>query len=256
LSQELVHADPVELAALTPAGMPRLFELAVQKGGVEALERLMALQERMLDRQASHDFAAALAAFQSACPPIKKTSTAKVITKGGSNYTYTYAELDEIARTVRPFLHQHGLSYTWDSELSQDAGMLTVTCTLEHAHGHKKTATFKAPTEAVSQAMSPQQRHASALTYGRRQTLIAVLGLTTCDPDTDAAPSMESTAPVTPAQVAILEALIDKRPDGSRALLLDYLGEKFGAKTLEELPAIHFAWLKGDLEKKIARDAK
>lgn len=245
------HA-PTEIVGLTPASMPRLFELAVEKGGVEALERLVALHEKMQERQAAREYADAMAKFQAECPPIRKTSTAKVVTKSGGAYTYAYAELDEIARTVRPLLHKYGLAYSWDSELSPDGSLLSIMCTCSHVNGHKATATFKAPTEALTSGMSPQQRHAAALTYGRRQSLVALLGLTTCDADTDAAPEPPE-ASITPEQVDALEALIDKRPPGSRARLMEFLGEKFGCKSLDELPGSRFEWLREDLERKIAK---
>ena len=243
------------ITSLAAPSMQRLFELAIEKGGIETLERLVALHEKAEARQAAREYHAAMAAFQAECPPIRKTSTATVVTKSGGKYTYAYAELDEIARTVRPILHKHGLAYSWDSELSPDGALLTVVCTVSHANGHTAHATFKAPTEAVTGSMSPQQRHASALTYGRRQSLIALLGLSTADADDDAAPA-EPEHPVTPEQVQVIEALLDKRPPGSRARLIDYLHEKFGASTLEELPASRFEWLKGDLERKIAAEAK
>lgn len=227
--------------------MPRLFELAVEKGesGVQALERLVALHERMADRDAAREFAGALAAFQEACPPIQKTSTAKVVTKNGGEYRYQYAELDEIARTVRPILHRHGLSYSWDSKLSEDGTRIRVECFLAHANGHKVSASFESPTAALTSAMSKQQEVAAALTFGRRQSLVQVLGLTTTDPDTDA--PAEPVACVTAEQVEILEDLIDRRPAGARAALLQYLG----VTSMEMIPASRFQWLKDDLEKKI-----
>jgi hypothetical protein len=229
--------------------MPELFKLAVEKGGVDALERLAALHERMMDRDSAREFAAAMAAFQEECPPVRKTSTAKVVTKSGGSYSYAYAELDEIARTVRPILHRHGLSYSWDSTLSESGAMLRCVCTVSHANGHKASATFEAPTEAVTQAMSPQQRHAAALTFARRQSLIQVLGLTTCDPDADGASEPE--AKITPEQVLVLEALIDKRPAGSRSRLLDWISAEWNSTTLEQIPASKFDWLVADLKQKI-----
>ncbi len=230
-------------AAANPA--ERLLELAVEKGvSVEALEKLVNLHERMSDRVAAREFADAMAAFQAECPPIRKTSTAKVVTKSGGQYSYAYAELDEIARTVRPLLHRHGLSYTWDSVLSDTGDRIRVICTVAHVNGHKATATFEASTKQLTGAMSAQQEVAAALTFGRRQSLIQALGLTTCDPDEDGGGPV---ALVTHEQVLVLEALIDQRPSGSRARLLTYLG----VAALEDIPADRFEWLKGDLEQKI-----
>jgi hypothetical protein len=251
MTEELFKTPPVQsmealpLTALTPASMPRLMELAVQSGkdGIEVLERLVALNERMMDRAAREEFAQAMAKFQSECPPIKKTSTAVITTKAGGQYGYAYAELDEIARTVNPLLSSHGLSYTWNSETRE--GLLVCTCRLRHANGHEEQAVFSAPIDTAA-AMSGSQKHAAALTYARRQSLVQVLGLTTCDPDDDGQGGQQEC--VTPAQVDILEALIGKRPDGSRAKLFAYLG----IESMDQVPASRFEWLKSDLETKIA----
>lgn len=188
-----------------PDAIVRLLELAVERSvPVEMLERLQALHERVSDRAAATEFAQALASFQNACPAIAKTSTAEIATKSGVKYTYSYAELDQIARTIRPHLQALGLSYTWDSEM-QTTGVIVCRCTLRHINGHTITASFACPTENPS-AMTSQQKHAAALTYARRQSLIQVLGLTTTDPDTDGA----NPEPITEEQAHDLDTLISE----------------------------------------------
>jgi hypothetical protein len=250
---QAVEAVQVERALeLTPVGqgaMADLMRAAVEKGGVDALERLVALQDRMVQQSAAREFAAAMAAFQRACPPIRKTSSANVTTKSGSSYSYDYAELDEIATTVGPHLHVNGLSYWWDSVVSDDGKRLTTDCTVAHANGHSRKSSFTSPVEAATSAMSKQQEMAAALTVGRRQSLISALGLTTCDPDRDGVRAPEPK--VTPDQVTILMDLIDKRPAGSYDGLLRWIGEQWGARSLDEIPASKFDWLKADLEKKL-----
>lgn len=244
-----------ELQAVPASSMPmgnmeRIIQLAVEKGlGVEGLEKLVALHERMADRMASQEFAEALARFQAKCPPIAKTKEAKEgVTRSGGHFGgYFYAPLDEIARTVNPLLGAEGLSYSWDTWFSEDGKRLKVTCTLRHANGHSIQSAFEAPTETITQAMSPQQKVANAQSYGRRYSLVAILGLTTCDSDDDGAP--EDAETVTKEQVEVLEALLDKRPTGSRDRLLGWLG----VATMEEIPATRFEFLKTDLEAKIAK---
>jgi hypothetical protein len=246
------------IAAISMGAMDSLMHAAVSKGveGVEVLERLVALNERMMDRAAAQEFAGALARFQAAVPPIAKTREAKegVTRSGGKFGGYLYAPLDEVARTVNPLLSAEGLSYSWDTWFSDDGKKLRVTCTLRHANGHSISSQFEAPTETVTQAMSAQQKVANAQSYGRRYSLIAILGLTTTDPDDDAA--TERGECITPDQVLVLESLIDKRPDGTRKKLLDWTAAEWGAATLEDIPASRFGWLCADLEAKISRDAR
>jgi hypothetical protein len=194
-----------------------LLRIALEKGAsVEAIEKLMALHERMSDRQAAIEFNQALADFQSECPPIRKTSTASIVTTGGGQYGYKYAELDEIARTTRPLLTKHGLSYTWDSKAVE--GLLEVVCTVRHVGGHSQTATFATPIDSPSK-MSAQQKVGAALTFARRQSLIQALGLTTADPDKDGA----LVEKISHEQALNIEDEI-ARVGADRARFLKYLG--------------------------------
>lgn len=179
-------ALPTETTPPTQSEIGAILRLAVEKNvSIETIERLVALKERAEERTAAAEFNVAVAAFQSECPPIQKKSQAKITTKSGGEYGYSYAELDTIAQTIRPLLTKHGLSYSWDSDFDA-RGMLVCTCTLRHVGGHAQSAKFSLPTDTTS-AMSSQQKHAAALTYARRQSLIQVLGLTTTEPDTDGA---------------------------------------------------------------------
>ena len=57
--------------------------------------------------------------------------------------------------------------------------------------------------------MSEAQKHGAALTYGKRQSLTSVLGLTTADDDTDGVERGGKPDPITEGQLADLEALIE-----------------------------------------------
>lgn len=200
----------------------------------EALEKIVALYERVADRQASQEFSAAMAEFQAACPPIAKTSTAKIVTNSGANYSYKYAELDEIARTVRPLLHKHGLSYSWDSV--EDKGLVVCTCIIRHENGHSVSAKFACPTDSAAK-MSGAQKNAAALTYARRQSLIQALGLTTCDPDNDGAAA--ASPRITEHQAANLTAALDElnlTPE-RRAKFLEVME----VGSISKIPAAKFA---------------
>lgn len=219
----------------TPDGEARtiaaLLDLAVNKGmSVEGIEKLVGLYERVADRQAQQEFADALASFQLECPVIPKSSKAKIVTKGGGSYTYFYADLAVIARTVQPLLHKHGLSYTWDSR-NVDGKALEATCWLRHRNGHRESATFQLPIENPS-AMNDQQKHAAALTYARRQSLIAVLGLSTAEPDSDGA---DPSRTIGDDEVKRLEELFDGLRV-SKERFFRFLGHDI--QRLEDIPAM------------------
>lgn len=53
----------------------------------------------------------ALAAVQAVLPQISKDQTAKVPTKAGGSYTYTYSNLASITPQILPLLGQNGLAW-------------------------------------------------------------------------------------------------------------------------------------------------
>jgi len=216
-----------------PVEITKLLQLAVERDlPVEKMERLIALHERISDRHAAMEFGRAMAEFQEHCPPIPRTSQANIVTKSGVKFSYKYAELDEIARTIGPFLHAKGLSYTWDSTVS--GGILTCTCTLRHVNGHKVTALFSAPTSSDA-GMSESQKVASALTFARRQSLTQVLGLTCCDPDDDGAARGAPEATITEEQSrTILDLLIEVNRTPEKFARI------YGVEKVSEIPASMF----------------
>ena len=101
--------------------------------------------------------------------------------------------------------------------------------------------------------MSEQQKVAAALSFARRQSLVQVLGLTSCDDDTDAAehpqPPDGSPAPtsstIDESQVSALKEMILE----ADADLVRFCGF-FGIKTIDHLPASRFKEAKSLLELK------
>jgi len=152
-------------ANLNPA---QLLSQAIASGATpDILERLMDAQERWESRQARKEFDAAMAKARQQIPNIHKTK------KG---HGYSYEGLDDIARTIRPILAEHGLSYRWKTD--QDASTIKVTCIIAHASGHTEENSMAAPINAVATKLqNPIQAMGSAITYLQRYTLKAALGL-------------------------------------------------------------------------------
>lgn len=236
----------------SPASIQGLLHYALEKGAdVGALEKLVDLHERVTKTEAAREFARAMAAFQAECPPIKKDSTAKIATRGGSGYSYTYAELDSIAATVNPLLRENGLSYTWNSSVDERGAMLTCICIVRHINGHSESSNFTLPI-ANDSAMSPQQKVAAALTFARRQSLVAALGLVTTDEDTDAVRREVDRTPINADQADQLDELIDDA-EIDRARFLRFLG----VEKLADLAATRFDEAKAAIaEKKRRKGAK
>lgn len=214
-----------------------------KNASIETIEKLVALKERLEDREAGKAFTRAMAAFQSDCPMIQKKTTAKITTQGGGSYSYTYAELDEIVATIAPFIEKHGFSYTWDTRI-EASGMLTCTIRIRHIDGHSETSSFTLPTDTKS-AMSSQQKMAAAGTFAKRQTLIAGFGLTTTEEDTDGAESRKlDPKPITEDQIVVLEDLIAARSVGKTPEKAASFRERFLAHmdvdAIGKIPAVAY----------------
>lgn len=235
-------------AALAMPDLPKMMELAIDKGleGVEVLERLVAMMEREQERQAEQAMVEALNAFRSECPAVQKTRAAGDVSQSGTKKGWMYAPLEEIAETIREPLSRHGLSYTWDSEPTEN-GERETTCTLWHVGGAKRQARVVMPAVDLPKAKpGSAQTIGAALTYGQRYSLMLVLGLSAVE-DTDG-PRQETNATdvVTDEQLADLEALLDEVKGHPK---LEKFYSYFGVRSLANLPARYYGSARDALEK-------
>ena len=118
----------------------------------------------------------ALASFQQEVPSIHK---------GTSGYGYSYSSLPEIFTVINPILKKNGLGF---SQLlgTNDLGANTIETVIFHAEtGESLSSTMIIPNDVTLKGMNEFQVMGSAITYYRRYSLSAILGLVT-DKDTDA----------------------------------------------------------------------
>lgn len=119
----------------------------------------------------------ALAKASSKFPVIERGCTAKVRTKAGGEYSYDYADLDDVLRAVRGPLADNGLTLTHDHVVHREPFAVETTAMLVHSSGQfLKTSPLYIPCDGT---MAPAQLVGSACTYGRRYTTQAILGLST-----------------------------------------------------------------------------
>jgi len=184
----------------------------------EALEKLVALSERMADRAAAQEFAAAMAAFKAACPPVPRRAINQqfAVTRNGAKVERRYASLEDIESTIRPHMGAAGLAFRWSG--AEIVGpLLRVTCTVSHVGGHSEDSTVSLPFDSKA-GCSDQQKMGAAMTYAQRYSLVQALGLTSCDGDTDGNEDPANT--IGEHDAANMEAaLADLRPDDQRRFL-------------------------------------
>jgi len=186
------------LAASASPNPAALLSQALSSGASpDILERLMDAQERWEARQAKKAFDAAISQASQEIPNIYKAK------KG---HGYSYEGLDDIARTIRPILAKHGLSYRWKTD--QDATIIKITCVISHEQGHEEQNSMAAPVNAVATKLqNPIQAMGSAVTYLQRYTLKSALGLS-ASLDDDGASLAD--APISDAQRDHLVSLLQE----------------------------------------------
>lgn len=162
----------------------QLISQAIDKSlSIEHLERLMGLQERWQANQARIAFFDAMSQFQNDCPVLEKKKRVNYTTRSGSTTDYKYAPLGEIAATIKDALQKNGLSFRWEMEDKTD--LIHCTCIVSHKDGHSERSTMSARKDESGNKNEIQAR-GSTITYLQRYTLIASLGISTADEDTDA----------------------------------------------------------------------
>lgn len=115
------------------------------------------------------ELAAALSKAQGEFEAIPKNRTAEIPAKAGGKYTYRYADLADLISAVTPALSRNGLSITQSPTLIE--GRLTLETTIMHASGEWKSGFY--PLQSFERA----QEMGSEITYARRYTLAAMLGV-------------------------------------------------------------------------------
>jgi ERF superfamily len=133
--------------------------------------------------------AAALVGFQSEVAAIPKNRTAIIPTKSGKSYSYRYADLADTWAAIRVPLRNNGLAVTQKLSGGRD-GWMGLTTTVWHTSGETDSDTVDVPIKD----RTPQEI-GSQITYYKRYTLSALLGIATEDDDDGASASARRDEP-------------------------------------------------------------
>jgi ERF superfamily len=161
-----------------------LISQAIEKGaGVDALEKLMALQERWEAKEAAKSFKQAMVDFQAKKPKLVKSDE---VTFNGK-LQFKFASLGAVQSVVDPVLSLCGLSYRWE-QVEKD-GRIEITCIVSHVNGHTESTSLSAPLDK-SGSKNEIQSIGSTVSYLKRYTLEGALGLAS-DKDRDGVTEIE-----------------------------------------------------------------
>jgi len=162
---------------------------------VEKLERLIAMQERILAHNAKAAFDAAYARMQAELPEIAEKG--QILVKG--QLRSTYAKLEDIHSAVKPILKAFGFAIRHRTEWpevrdARDGVIIRIVGILSHEQGHSEESIFEAPLDK-SEYRTDIQSMGSTVSYGRRYTTLDLLNIATRGVDDDGAKAGRPTPP-------------------------------------------------------------
>lgn len=140
---------------------------------MDKLDKMLDMQERILNRNAKQSFTADLAAMQAELPLVSKA--------GEGHNRARYAKLEDINEAIRPTLQKYGFAVTF--RVKQSDKSATVTAILSHKLGHSEETDLVLPLD-TSGSKNAVQAVGSTVSYGKRYALCALLNISTGD-DTD-----------------------------------------------------------------------
>lgn len=240
MTKEIIEAKTQAMAPMQAEGMQGVIDKAMQSGDVETLERLLAMNERILAKQAEIEFNNAMARLQQKLPIIHQASAIK----HGDKLIAKYAKYEDIDRQIRHLYVEEGFSLSYNS-ITNDDKTITYTGKVSHVAGHSRDAQIVLPADK-GPGRNEVQSHGSTVTYAKRYLLTMLLNLVFTNEDDDG--NAAGAKPSTEDMVAEIEELITKVGADRQKFL-----EHFKVTEVEDLSASDFAKAKTMLKAKGAK---
>lgn len=208
---------------------------------IDRMERLLAMHERLVAKQAEAAYAEALARVQPKLPIIQERGA---IRNNAGGVQSKYALWEDIVGVITPILAGEGFSLSF--RIAHPDGKIEVTGVLTHQRGHSEKTPILLPAD-TSGSKNAVQAVASSVSYGKRYTAGALLNLRTGELDDDG--QTATTGPKLNAeQIAQLERRM-KEAGTERARFLEF----WQVSALEEIPSFNFAPIMQMLDKAAKR---
>lgn len=150
-----------------------------EAAGIDIIERLVALQERVMDREAEREYNLAMNAAQSELEPI--AANAK-----NSQTDSRYATYKAIDKVVRPIYIKHGFALSFNTgDSPKGAEYIRIFCKVMHKDGHSELHQIDMPCDGKGakggDVMTKTHATGAAESYGMRYILKAVFNLAVDD---------------------------------------------------------------------------
>jgi len=174
---------------------------------VDKLERLMVMQEKMLDRSAEQEYTRSMVEVQ---------KNIRAVTRDKLNpQTHSkFVSLEAIKKVVVPVYTDEGFALSYGEAESTKEDMVRVTCKVMHRGGHSENFFYDCPIDdkgiAGKTNKTPTHGKASAVTYGERYILKLIFNITIQDEDDDGNAASQMVEYITEEMANILDAKIEE----------------------------------------------
>jgi hypothetical protein len=180
--------NPPAIESSETSGFLAIIERAAMNPDIDVvkLERMMAMQERILAKNAEIAFNQAMARVSKKMPRIVKGGSVKYEDKndkGSAKEAFKFARYEDIDEIVRPLLVEEGFSLSYTTEQREGGGCIMLG-TLSHKDGHSRTASVPLALD-TSGGKNNIQAMGSTTSYGRRYTMCMLLNIVTVGEDDD-----------------------------------------------------------------------
>lgn len=162
-----------------------------QSFDIEKMDRLVAMRNAELSRQARVAFDSAFAEMQPKLPVIDRNGRIEIRKKdaagernGDVQQSSAYALWADIKAACNPMMLEHGFGISFRPKTAPD-GKIIVTCILSHRGGHREEANSIPMQHDATGSKNAVQAVGSSLSYGTRYMGIMMLGIVTKETDDD-----------------------------------------------------------------------
>lgn len=197
-----------------------VFERLAQNKDVnpDSLDKLLAVQERLIDRNAALAFNQAFVEMTPELPLIPKLGriivrekTASGKRDGEETQNTPYPKWETTGELIKPILQRHGfgLGHRITSIVESGERRVRVAAVLRHVGGHVDDSCYFDLQADATGSKNNNQAWASSVTYAKRHTAFAVLGLVTEGDDDDAKKSGRAIMVGDPLTEEELEKIIE-----------------------------------------------
>lgn len=187
---ELAKVGGAEIVPVE-SGLTAVIERALSDPAtdVNKLERLLAMQERVMERNAKSAFTVAKVAMRPELPEITMKGHIVIKKDGKVTQDTPFARFEDIHEAIMPVLTLHGFDLSFKNGLAED-GKVRVTTILTHIEGHSEETYFDLPHDS-SGSKNAVQAVGSSTSYAKRYGVLSILNIKVVGED-DNANSSES----------------------------------------------------------------